>query len=128
MTSGASCKLERVVAATLYWGTWVASSVAGVGLLLAMLDSGAAVREMVVQRDMRIASTGIALFILLPVIRVIVMLFAFLRDRDYRFSLIAAFVLAMTLLGLLVGSHLREVSWSPPTSPHIEMPGGNFHD
>jgi uncharacterized membrane protein len=128
MTSGASCKLERAVAATLYWGTWVASSVVGVGLLLAMLDSGAAVREMAVQCDMRIASGGIALFILLPVIRVIVMLLAFLRDRDYRSSLIAAFVLAITLLGLLVGSRLREVSWSPPTSPHIEMPGGNFHD
>jgi len=128
MTSGASCKLEPAVAATLYWGTWVASSVVGVGLLLAMLDSGVAVRGMAVQRDMRIASAGIALFILLPVIRVIVMLFAFLRDRDYRFSVIAAFVLAVTLLGLLVGSHVREASWSPPTSPHIAMPGGNFDD
>ena len=66
-----------------------------------------AVRGMAVPRDMRIASAGIALFILLPVIRVIVMLFAFLRDRDYRFSVIAAFVLAVTLLGLLVGSRLR---------------------
>lgn len=118
MSGRASRKLERALAATLCWGTWVASSVVGVGLMLAMADSQAAVREMAVQRDMRIASAGISLFIFLPVIRIIVMLFAFLRDRDYRFSLIAALVLAITLLGLLAGSRVREVSWSQPASPY----------
>lgn len=118
MTGGALCKVERAVAATLYWGTWVASSVVAVGLMRAMLDSGVVVREMAVQRDMRIASLGIALFILLPVIRVIVMLLTFLRDRDYRFSVIAALVLAITLLGLLAGLRVREGSWSQPTSPY----------
>jgi len=31
---------------------------------------------------------------------------AFLRDRDYRFSVIAALVMAITLLGLLAGTRL----------------------
>jgi hypothetical protein len=56
--------------------------------MLAVADSRVAVREMAVQRDMRIASAGISLFIFLPVIRIIVMLLAFLRDRDYRFSVV----------------------------------------
>jgi hypothetical protein len=86
--------------------------------MLAMADSRVAVREMAVQRDMRIASAGISLFIFLPVIRIIVMLFAFLRDGDYRFSVIAALVLAIALLGLLAGSRVREVSWSQPASPY----------
>jgi len=127
MTSGASGRLERTLAATLYWGTWVASSVVAMGLTLAMLDSGVVVREMAVQRDMRIASAGIAFFILLPVIRVIVMLFAFLRDRDYHFSVIAALVLAITLLGLLAGMRVREVPWSQPTNPDRHA-WRNFHD
>jgi uncharacterized membrane protein len=97
------------------------------GLTLAMLDSGVVVREMAVQRDMRIASAGIAFFILLPVIRVIVMLFAFLRDRDYHFSVIAALVLAITLLGLLAGMRVREVPWSQPTNPDRHA-WRNFHD
>jgi len=46
MSGGASCQLERVLAATLYWGTWLASSVVAVALMLAILESWAAVREM----------------------------------------------------------------------------------
>jgi len=41
MTDEASQQLERMLAATLYWGTWVASSVVGAGLALALLHSRA---------------------------------------------------------------------------------------
>jgi uncharacterized membrane protein len=54
-------------------------------------------------RDIRIVTLGIGLFILLPVLRVFLMLLVFLRDRDYRFSAIAALVLAILALGLLIG-------------------------
>jgi uncharacterized membrane protein len=52
---------------------------------------------------MRIATVGIALFILLPTLRVLLMLLVFLRERDYRFTAIAALVLAIILLGFAVG-------------------------
>jgi hypothetical protein len=49
------------------------------------------------------ATIGIALFILLPVARVIVMVTAYLRQRDYRLSAIALLVLTVILLGFAVG-------------------------
>jgi uncharacterized membrane protein len=47
---------------------------------------------------------GIALFILLPVMRLILMLGVFLHQRDYRFSAIAALVLVIVAAGLVVGA------------------------
>jgi len=117
MTGRTSHQLKRVVAATLYWGTWVASAAVALGTALALWDSRAATGEISIHRGMRITTAGIALFVLLPIVRVTVMLLAFLRDRDYRFSVIAALVLAITLLGLLAGTHVREVSWSQPIRP-----------
>src|SRR5260370_39981946 len=52
---------------------------------------------------MRITTVGIALLILLPVVRVIVMLIVYLRQRDYHLSAIALLVLAIILLGFAVG-------------------------
>jgi uncharacterized membrane protein len=53
---------------------------------------------------MSIVTAGIALFILLPVMRLILMLGVFLHQRDYRFGAIAALVLAIVAAGLLVGA------------------------
>ncbi|KAA1013214.1 DUF1634 domain-containing protein [Paraburkholderia panacisoli] len=53
---------------------------------------------------MSIVTAGIALFILLPAMRLILMLGVFLHQRDYRFSAIAALVLAIVAAGLLVGA------------------------
>ena len=49
-------------------------------------------------------SAGIALFILLPVMRLILMLGVFLQQRDYRFGAIAALVLAIVAAGWVVGA------------------------
>ncbi len=51
----------------------------------------------------RIISVGILLFILLPVFRVFLMLLVFLKERDYRFSVIAGLVLMILILGFIVG-------------------------
>jgi uncharacterized membrane protein len=40
------------------------------------------------------------------VVRVVVMLVVFLRDGDYRFSAIAALVLAILVFGFVLGTHL----------------------
>lgn len=81
-------RLEWLLAGLLQYGSWLASIVIGLGLAFS---------------SMRIATIGIALFILLPTLRVLLMLLVFLRERDYRFTAIAALVLAIILLGFAVG-------------------------
>ena len=52
----------------------------------------------------RIVTAGIALIIALPVLRVFLMLVVFVRERDFLFSAIAMLVLAIILLGSLLGA------------------------
>jgi uncharacterized membrane protein len=80
--------LERLLASVLRYGTWIATAVIALGLL------GAGTRT---------ATVGIALLILLPVLRLIVMLIVFLRHRDYALSAIAGLVLAFIALGFKMG-------------------------
>ena len=51
----------------------------------------------------RIVTAGIALIIALPVLRVFLMLVVFVRERDFLFSAIAMLVLAIILLGSVLG-------------------------
>jgi uncharacterized membrane protein len=81
--------LERRIALVLGAGTWIASAVIAAGMLL---HSGTA-----------LVNAGVALFIALPIVRVLVMLVEFLRRRDYRIALIAASVLAVILMGIVIG-------------------------
>lgn len=108
-------QLELLLADTLHLGTWLASAAIGLGLALALLDSRFSAPKLAILRDMRIATIGIALLILLPVVRVIVMLMVYLRHRDYRFSAIALLVLTIILLGFAVGLAGRHSD--TPTSP-----------
>jgi uncharacterized membrane protein len=89
MSAEAALALDRRVAVVLRAGTWLASAVIGVGLVL---PSGAPV-----------VTTGIALFVALPVVRVIVVLVDLLRQRDYRIAMIAALVLVIIVLGIVLG-------------------------
>jgi uncharacterized membrane protein len=95
--------LEWWLARTLHYGTSLASAVIGLGLGLAMIDSRFSAPRLAILRDMSIATVGIALFILLPVARVVVMLVTYLRQRDYRLGAIALLVLTVILLGFAVG-------------------------
>ncbi|HEV7356917.1 MAG TPA: DUF1634 domain-containing protein [Steroidobacteraceae bacterium] len=88
-------QLEHVLGKLLHYGTLLASAVIAAGLLLAPASSAVGVRT---------ATTGIVLFILLPVVRVGAMLIFFLRARDYRFGAIAALVLLIILFSYLVGA------------------------
>lgn len=51
-----------------------------------------------------IVTAGIALLIALPVLRVFLMLIVFVRERDFLFSAIAMLVLAIILLGSVLGT------------------------
>lgn len=85
-------RLEDLLTVLLRNGSWLASGIICIGLALAVIDT-----------HLRIAALGIALFILLPTIRVLLMLFVFLRQRDFRYAFVAGIVLMMILLGAVVG-------------------------
>lgn len=93
MSADAALALHHRVALVLRVGTWVASAVIAVGLVL---PSGAPV-----------VTTGIALFIALPIIRVTVMLVEFVRRRDYRIATIAALVLIIIVLGIALSVRMK---------------------
>jgi uncharacterized membrane protein len=92
-------RLEWLLAGLLHYGTWLASAAIGLGVSLALIDS----RQPAHLPGMRIATIGIALLILLPSSRVLLMLVVFVRERDYHFGIIAALVLTIIFLGVVVG-------------------------
>ena len=91
-------ELERRLAMLLHGGTWLGCCIIGAGLVLqAAGGEGALATQIVI--------AGIAVFLLLPVVRVAMMLIVFLRERDYRFGLIAAAVLTIIVLGAVLGAY-----------------------
>lgn len=103
----AGMRLEHWLATLLHYGTWIATGTIAVGLALALLalrTHGGAQPVHPITAGMPIMTAGIALFILLPIMRLILMLGVFLHQRDYRFGAIAALVLAIVAVGLLVGA------------------------
>ena len=89
-------RTEALLAALLARGTWAASAVIALGLALGLALPGAA--------GSRVTSLGIALMILLPVLRVAVMAVLYIRAHDRRFAAISALVLAIILLAALLGA------------------------
>jgi uncharacterized membrane protein len=89
-----TARLESLLGGLLRYGTWIASIAIALGLGAGLIDP---------RLGTRIATAGIALFILLPSLRVLLMIFVFGRERDYRFALIAALVLTIIVLGILLG-------------------------
>jgi uncharacterized membrane protein len=82
--------LERRIGVVLEVGTWVASAVVAIGLGASLaLPSGA-----------RLVTSGIALFIALPVLRVVLMLIEYVRRRDLRIGVVTALVLAVIVLAI----------------------------
>ena len=90
-----SDQLEQRLASLLHYGTLGASGVVAAGLALAFAWNAL---------GMSVARAGIALFILLPVLRVGLMLVFFLRRRDHRYAAIAALVLVIIAISFLVGA------------------------
>lgn len=93
-----SVRIESLLADVLNVGTWLASAVIAAGLLLSSFNH---------QTPFRIAAQiitpGIGLFVLLPILRVILMLIIFVKQRDYRFAVAAAVVLLTIFAGLVAG-------------------------
>lgn len=102
-------RFERLLARLLRYGTWLASGIIAVGL--ALLISGVPAEPHAFGfSSANIITAGIAVFILLPVLRVIVMLAVFARKRDYLFIGITFVVLAILLTGFAIGRHVARPS------------------
>jgi uncharacterized membrane protein len=98
-----SGRLEELLAGFLRYGSWSASAAIGLGYALALIGSHAPTWNWPVLFNTRIVRAGIALFILLPIFRVLLMLLGFIRERDFRFAFISGMVLAIILLGIFLG-------------------------
>ena len=84
---------EWLLAGLLRYGTWLASGVTGLGLAMSLAGV----------EGTYVVAAGVALFIALPVLRVLVMLGAFILNQDYRLVIVAAVVLMTILAGLVIG-------------------------
>lgn len=93
-SAGMPGELERLLARLLLYGTFAACAIIAFGLVLvgSGVDSGAPV-----------ATGGIALLILLPIIRLLVMLIVFLRSGDYRYGAVSGLVILIILASFLLG-------------------------
>jgi hypothetical protein len=96
-------RLDELLAALLRYGSWSASAAIGLGYILALIGSHSPAGNPAGRPSMRIATAGIVLFILLPILRVLLMLLVFIRERDFRFAFISGMVLAIILLGIFLG-------------------------
>lgn len=99
-------RLDGLLAGLLRYGSWLASAAIGLGFALALIAAHSPARNPAITPH-RVATTGIALFILLPMLRVLLMFLVFLRERDFRFACIAGSVLAIILLGIVLGRPAR---------------------
>jgi hypothetical protein len=93
--------LEQSLAALLRYGSLLASAAIGLGFALGLIDSRVGSRNLVILPNMRIASMGIVLFILLPSLRVLLMLFVFIREGDFRLAAAAGLVLVIIFLSFI---------------------------
>jgi len=93
-------RLDALLAALLQYGTWLASIVVLTGSALALF--GAHRGGHASSLGSAIVGYGIALFVLMPVLRVCTMCVFFVRARD-RLALVAALVLLVMGAGLVLG-------------------------
>jgi uncharacterized membrane protein len=97
--------LERCLATTLRLGTCIGSCIIAVGWVLSATGEPPSPPTAAVA----IVRSGIALFILLPALRVLLMVVVFVCERDDRFGTIAALVLAAIVMGAALGVRMAGV-------------------
>jgi hypothetical protein len=101
---GSPRPLERRLSIVLRYGTWLACALIAAGLGGALLGEHARPSDTAVTSAIQLVTVGIAVLLVLPVLRVMLMAIAFAWERDYLFVGIATLVLAVIGLGLALGS------------------------
>jgi hypothetical protein len=92
---------EQRIAALLWYGTWCASALIAVGILVGIFQRAGGLLGTGLT-GYQLVKAGVAVFILLPIARVTLMLTIFLRERDYVYVLISGLVLAIIAAGILM--------------------------
>lgn len=95
--------LERRLVKLLRWGTWIATAVVAAGFAMSLINPYLGSPSQALPAT-QVASLGIALFIALPVLGVLVMLTSFLHARDFLYSAIAGLVLVIIITGFALGT------------------------
>jgi Protein of unknown function (DUF1634) len=96
-------RLERLLARQMRYGVWLASGVTALGTIVTVFGRCTAEHGPTMTLGTSIVRTGIVLIILLPILRVVVMMTVFLRQRDYLIGMIAGIVLATIGVGFVAG-------------------------
>jgi uncharacterized membrane protein len=99
-------RLEGMLARLLNYGTWFSSAVTALGLALVLVEGYLGVSALGRPSGTTIVTAGIALLIMLPVLRLALMLVVFLRERDYMFGIVTAAVLTIIAFGTALGIYL----------------------
>ena len=99
-------RLEGMLARLLNYGTWFSSAVIALGLALVLVEGYLGASALGGLSGTTIVTAGIALLIMLPVLRLTLMLVVFLRERDYVFGIITAAVLTIIAFGTALGIYL----------------------
>jgi len=79
----------------------LASAAIGLGFGLALIDSRVGSRNLVILPNMASPRCALVLFILLPSLRVLLMLFVFIREGDFRLAAAAGLVLEIIFLSFI---------------------------
>jgi uncharacterized membrane protein len=89
--------MESQLAHLLDYGTWIGTLLIAVGLVWPAAGLN------FVPWPMPLVAMGVIVLIALPVIRVLVMLWNFVRTHERRFALLALLVLVIVAIGLAIG-------------------------
>jgi len=93
--------MEQLLARVLYLGSLLACSIIALGIILSLFHWR---KELPSATGIKVVAAGISLLIFLPTLRVVLMLSAFVRDRDLLFSGISMLVLVIIVLGATLGA------------------------
>jgi uncharacterized membrane protein len=119
--------IEMLISRVLFWGAFVAVTIATTGLAIYLVNGGlasdlqdqlrnpppntivSASATRVFQslragfNPLAVSELGLILLLFVPVVSVALLVPAFLKERDYRYAIIATAVLGILLGGLLLG-------------------------
>jgi uncharacterized membrane protein len=104
-----SAALERLLATLLQYGSWSACALIGAGVTVEALANAGLPDRITHTFSEEALKAGVALFILLPVLRVVVMFSVFARQRNYKYAAIAATVLSIVATGCVLGMRLAQL-------------------
>lgn len=95
MTEARDQKLDVVVARSLRWGAYIAFAILLAGLISTPF--------LPLRTTFLIDTVGVVVMMSTPAFRVLIAIIVFLRERDYKYTLVATGVLLILLLGSIFG-------------------------